>query len=92
MRAATEASTQFAELVGMTPLSRSAHHLGDVVGRIFNRVAAVIVGFIMMAVGLAMTATIVMLPVGIVVGLIGVLVFVGGFYAPDQRTERPRDI
>ena len=44
-------------------------------------VAAVVVGFVMMVVGLGLGVTMVMLPVGIVVGLLGVAIFVAGLFA-----------
>jgi hypothetical protein len=48
---------------------------------VLGHVAAVVVGFIMMVVGLGLGVTMVMLPVGIVIGLIGAAVFVGGLFA-----------
>jgi len=42
----------------------------------------------MMAVGLGMTATIVLLPAGIVIGVLGVAVLIGAFFAPDIRSEQ----
>jgi hypothetical protein len=51
-----------------------------------GHVAAVIIGFVMMVVGLALGVTMIMLPVGIVVGLLGVAVFVAGLFARlDQK-------
>ena len=44
-------------------------------------IVAVIVGFVMMVVGLGLGVTMVLLPVGIVVGLIGVAMFIGGLFA-----------
>lgn len=41
---------------------------------------AIAVGFAMMVLGLGLGVTIILLPVGIVVGLLGVLVFVGGLF------------
>lgn len=43
--------------------------------------AAIIGGFVMMVVGLGLGVTVIMLPVGIVIGLIGVALFVGGLFA-----------
>jgi hypothetical protein len=43
--------------------------------------AAVVIGFTMMVIGLGLGVTMIMLPVGIVVGLLGVLIFVGGLFA-----------
>jgi hypothetical protein len=51
-----------------------------------GHIAAVIIGFVMMVVGLGLGVTMIMLPVGIVVGLIGFAVFVGGLFAHlDQK-------
>jgi len=54
--------------------------------RVLGHVAAIIVGFVMMVVGLGLGVTMVMLPVGIVIGLVGVAIFVGGLFAriPNQ--------
>jgi len=71
----------------MNLVTRSAHHAGEVVGRVLGRAAAVIVGFVMIILGVGMTATIVMLPAGIVTLLLGVLVFIGGIFAPQDRSE-----
>jgi hypothetical protein len=46
-----------------------------------GHVAAVIVGFVLMVVGLALGVTMVLLPFGIVIGLAGVALFVGGLFA-----------
>jgi hypothetical protein len=55
--------------------------VADTVGRTLGRVTAVIIGFVLMVVGLAMTVTIVMLPAGVVVGLLGVGLFLAGLFA-----------
>ena len=87
---AARPSTRFAPHVCMTPISHSIRHVADIVERAFPRIAIVIVGLIMMAVGLGMTASIVLLPAGIVVALLGVAILVGGVFAPDFRS-RPHD-
>ena len=46
--------------------------------RILVHLAAVALGFVLMVVGLGLGVTMVMLPVGLVVGLLGALVFVWG--------------
>ncbi|MCY4637936.1 MAG: hypothetical protein OXG04_26160 [Acidobacteria bacterium] len=46
--------------------------------QILSHVAAVVIGFILMVVGLGLGVTMIMLPVGLVVGLIGVGAFVWG--------------
>ena len=71
---------------GMTLFSRSIHRVAEIVGRVFGRLAAVIVGFTMMMLGLGMTTTIVLLPAGVVVGLLGVAIFVGGLARPRDGT------
>jgi hypothetical protein len=48
---------------------------------LLGHAAAVIVGFILMVVGLGLGVTLIMLPVGIVIGLIGAAMFVGGLFA-----------
>ena len=52
-----------------------------------GRLATLVVGFVLMIVGLAMAVTIVMLPMGSIVGLLGVAVFVLGVFAPPAWTE-----
>ena len=46
-----------------------------------GHLAAVVVGFAMMVIGLGLGVTMIMLPVGLVVGLMGVAMFVGGLFA-----------
>jgi hypothetical protein len=46
-----------------------------------GHLAAVVAGFIMMVVGLGLGVTMIMLPVGIVIGLAGAAIFVGGLFA-----------
>ena len=46
--------------------------------QILGHVAAVVIGFILMVVGLGLGVTMIMLPVGLVVGLVGVGLFVWG--------------
>ena len=48
---------------------------------VLGHIAAVIIGFVMMVVGLGLGVTMVMLPVGLVIGLAGVAIFVGGLFA-----------
>jgi hypothetical protein len=53
---------------------------------LLGHIAAVIIGFVMMVVGLGLGVTLIMLPVGIVVGLLGVAIFVAGLFARlDQK-------
>ena len=47
-------------------------------GHFLEHAAAVVLGFILMVVGLALGVTMIMLPVGLVVGLLGVGIFTWG--------------
>jgi hypothetical protein len=53
---------------------------------ILGHVAAIVVGFIMMILGLGLGVTMIMLPVGLVIGLIGVALFISGWVSwSDQK-------
>jgi hypothetical protein len=69
--------------VDMTLRSRVVRPVAETVGRVFSRLAAIVIGFVLMATGVGLTVTIVMLPAGIVLGLLGVAIFVGGLFARD---------
>jgi hypothetical protein len=51
------------------------------IGRFVEHAAAVVVGLMLMILGLGLGVTMIMLPVGIVIGLVGVLLVVGGVFA-----------
>lgn len=55
--------------------------LGDIVVGWAEHIAFVVVGFVFMVVGLGLGVTIMMLPVGLVIGLLGLAMFVGGLTA-----------
>ena len=80
----------FCSLACMEKLSHSARHVVDSVGRIFGRAAAITIGFILTAVGLAMMVTIVMFPVGVLLGVLGIAMFLAGLFAHVDE-ERPID-
>jgi hypothetical protein len=44
----------------------------------FEHIAAIILGLVMMVVGLGLGVTMIMLPVGVVIGLLGAAVFITG--------------
>lgn len=52
----------------------------ETVRRALNRATAVMIGVVLMVIGLGMMATIVMLPAGVVIGLLGVMMIVFGFF------------
>ena len=59
----------------------STYHVLSGVGRFLEHAACVLLGLIMMIVGLGLGATIMMMPLGIVIGMLGVAMFVGGIFA-----------
>ena len=59
-----------------------------VIESVFGHIAAIVVGFVMMVVGLGLGVTMIMLPVGIVIGLMGVAIFLGGLFAHPDRASR----
>jgi hypothetical protein len=61
--------------------SPSVHPLLSGLGRFFEHAVAIVVGLVMMIVGLGLGVTMIMLPVGLVVGLAGVAVLLGGIFA-----------
>lgn len=56
-------------------------HWVRVIESVLGHVVAVILGFVLMVVGLGLGVTMVMLPAGIVIGLLGVAIFIGGLFA-----------
>jgi hypothetical protein len=56
------------------------------IGRFVEHAAAVVVGLMLMVLGLGLGVTMIMLPVGIVIGLVGVLLLVGGVFARIDET------
>ena len=64
----------------------STHPLLSGLGRFFEHAIAIIVGLVMMIVGLGLGVTMIMLPVGLVVGLLGVAVLLGGIFAHIDET------
>jgi hypothetical protein len=45
---------------------------------VFEHLLAIVVGFVLMVLGLGLSVTMIMLPVGLAVGLAGFAMFVGG--------------
>lgn len=54
--------------------------LRNIVG-LFERAAFTVVGFVLMVLGLALGVTMIMLPVGVVIGLIGFAMVVAALFA-----------
>jgi hypothetical protein len=55
--------------------------------RFLGRTVAVVLGVILMFAGLAMGVTMVLLPIGIPVGLAGVLLFLWGLFSAAPRAQ-----
>jgi hypothetical protein len=66
---------------------RRDHRWLRTIGAIVEHAAAVVIGFVMMVIGLGLGVTMIMLPVGIVVGLLGVALFVAGLFARVDKTD-----
>jgi hypothetical protein len=75
-------------MLPMTTLSDALERVGSFLARTLGRTTMVIIGFAMTIAGLGMMVTIVLLPLGVVTGLLGVAVFLGGRFAPDKTTDR----
>jgi len=69
--------------VDVTRFTRIVQQVADFLGRAFSRVAAIAIGCVLMVIGIAMAATIVMLPVGVVLALLGVGILVSAIFAPN---------
>lgn len=65
----------------------SIHNVFSGIARFLEHALAVVIGFGMMVVGLALGVTMIMLPVGLAIGLLGACIFVAGLFA---RFEKPR--
>lgn len=57
------------------------------IGRFLEHTLAVMIGFGMMVVGLALGVTMIMLPAGLAIGLLGACIFVAGLFV---RLDAPR--
>jgi len=54
------------------------HHLAETGGVVLSHLIAVVLGLVLMVSGVGMGVTIVLLPLGIPVGLVGLLLFIWG--------------
>ena len=61
-------------------IGASTKHAAQAGGRFLGHAAIVVIGFVLMIVGLGLGVTMIMLPVGVVVGLVGVLLIVAGIF------------
>jgi hypothetical protein len=56
--------------------------------RLLGHAAAIVLGLVLMLTGIALGVTIVMLPIGIPVGLIGLALFLWGLVGPLRASRR----
>lgn len=73
----------------MTEHNSVGQELAKGAGRLVGHMFAVVVGFVLMIVGLAMGVTIVLLPFGIPLGLVGLCVFGWGLFCWSRANEVP---
>jgi hypothetical protein len=71
--------------------AHSIRSLGEKIEHFLPRLALVIIGFVLMVVGLGMTVSVVLLPVGAVLGLLGVATFLAGIFAPNLLDRKSTD-
>jgi uncharacterized membrane protein len=66
--------------IAMTEQKSTTQELARGAGRALVHLGAIVVGFILMIVGIALGVTLVMLPAGIAVGFAGLFVFLWGIF------------
>jgi cbb3-type cytochrome oxidase maturation protein len=66
----------------------AGHEVAHAAGGFLGRVIAIVVGIILMVAGIAMGVSLVLLPVGIPLGFVGLLAFLWGVF-PRQRETPP---
>jgi hypothetical protein len=73
----------------MTDQHASSQQLVTSTERFLLHATAVVVGFVLMIAGLSMGVTLVLLPIGVPVGLVGIVLFMWGLFqvAPRQSPE-----
>ena len=72
----------------MSTVPWSAHYFWDIGVSVLEHAATVLLGFVLIIVGLALGVTMIMLPVGLPLGLLGVLLVIVGLFA-RLDSERP---
>jgi hypothetical protein len=73
----------------MTENESSGKELAKGAGLVAGHVLAIVAGLVLMIAGLAMGVTLVLLPIGIPVGLIGLGVFLWGLFARSREKDVP---
>jgi hypothetical protein len=69
----------------MTDKKSTTRHMVEAGESFIGHVAAVVIGFVLMVVGLALGVTMIMLPLGLVVGIAGLLLVVWGLFERAKK-------
>ena len=71
----------------MTTFPRTFADVANSVARPLGRIPTTVAGFVVAMIGLAMCVTIVMFPLDVTLGLIGIAVVLCGLFAPPMSTD-----
>lgn len=71
----------------MTDKESATRHAIEVGESFIGHVAAVVVGFVLMVIGLGLGVTMIMLPLGLVIGISGLLLVVWGLFERSKKTS-----
>jgi hypothetical protein len=69
----------------------TTRHLAAAGGRMLGHVAAIVLGLALMFAGIAMGVTLVLLPLGVPLGLGGLMLFLWGLFSLPTRPAPPAD-
>ena len=77
------------EREAMKDTNASGRHLLETGERVLGHTIAVVVGLVFMIAGMGMGVTMVLLPIGVPLGIAGLLLFLWGFYFanPNKQTS-----
>jgi hypothetical protein len=73
----------------MTEQTTSGQKLAKGAGLLATHLFAVVAGVVLMVIGLGMGVSVVMLPVGVPVGLIGLFAFIWGLFGWSEEQAQP---
>jgi hypothetical protein len=71
----------------MKPHESTGRHLAKTGGRLAAHAVAIVVGVMLMIAGLGLGVTLVALPLGLTIGVGGLMLFLWGLFAYPDRTE-----
>jgi hypothetical protein len=73
----------------MTEHGFPGRELAKGAGRFVGHTAATVVGFVLMIAGIALGVSLVLLPFGIPLGLVGLLIFLWGLFGRSPENQAP---